>query len=191
MAAGWWQFRGARGVCCCSSTSFSPARVSAPFTLSPRTPALMPCDHPRATLRFRSRLFPHTLTCATHASLSQGHIGARRRAAKPQDGSRQRIDYCYGRLRQPRGSRGLRGAQDALEDAARPHAYARPCESRPRARSLTARSAAQRPRLPPWLRPRLPWPQVRPPSSSQEPFALRSPRPCNRARPARHPGCGA
>jgi len=146
VAVGWWQFSGARGVCCCSSTSFSPAR---------------------------------------------GHIGARRRAAKPQDGSRQRIDYCYGRLHQPRGSRGLRGAQDALEDAARPHASARPCESRPRARSLTARSAAQRPRLPPWLRPRLPWSQTRPPSSSQEPFALRSPRPCYRARPARHPGCGA
>ena len=35
----------------------------------------------------------------------RGIIGARRRAAKPQDGSRQRIDYCYGRLRQPRGSR--------------------------------------------------------------------------------------
>jgi len=52
-----------------------------------------------------------------------------------------------------------------------------PCESRPRARSLAVRSAVQRPRLPPRLRPCLPWLQARPPSSSQEPVALRSARP--------------
>ena len=103
VAASWWHFSGARGVCCCSSTSLSLARVSTPSTLSPRVPAPMPCAHLRATLRFRSRLLPHTLMCATHGSLSQGHICARRRAAKPQDGSRHRIDYCDDRLRQPRG----------------------------------------------------------------------------------------
>jgi len=67
----------------------------------------------------------HTQHCATHASLSQGHIGARRRAAKPQDSSRQRIDYYYGRLRQSRDYRGRRGAQDASVDATRAHARVR------------------------------------------------------------------
>ena len=85
----------------------------------------MPCAHLRATLRFRSRLLPHTLMCATHASLYQVHIGARRRAAKPQDGSRQRIDYYYGRLRQSRDSRGQRGAQDASAGTALAHTHVR------------------------------------------------------------------
>ena len=125
VAAGWWHFSDARGVCCCSSTSLSPARVSTQFTFSPKMPAPMPCAHLRATLRFRSRLLPHTLMCATHASLSQGHIGARRRAAKPQDGSRQRIDYYYGRLRQSRDSRGQRGAQDASAGTALAHTHVR------------------------------------------------------------------
>ena len=125
VAVGWWHFSGTRGVCCCSSTSLSPARVSTASTFSPRMPAPMPCAHLRATLRFRSRLLPHTLMCATHASLSQGHIGARRRAAKPQDGSRQRIDYYYGHLRQSRDSRGQRGAQDASAGTALAHTHVR------------------------------------------------------------------
>ena len=67
----------------------------------------------------------------------------------------------------------------------------RPCESRPGARSLAARSAVQLLPLPPPPRPRLPWPQARPPSPSPDPLALRSARPCDRARPARRPGYGS
>ena len=168
-------------------TSLSPAQVSAPSTPPPMTPVHMPRAHPRANVRFRSRLLPHTLTCATHASLSQGHIGARILAAKPQDGSRQRIDYYYDRLRQSRDSRAARRSGRVGRCGPR----TRPCESRPRARSLAARSAVQRPPLPPPPRPRLPWPRARPPSPSPDPLALRSARPCDRARPACRPGYGA
>eukprot|EP00966_Prymnesium_polylepis_P070020 1627987-Prymnesium_polylepis.1 len=45
-----------------------------------------------------------------------------------------------------------------------------------RARSLTARSAAQRPCLRPWLRPRLPWPQASE-AAQLKPGAICSPQP--------------
>ena len=63
------------------------------------------------------------------------------------------------------------------------------CESRPHSRSLAARSAVQRLPLPPLPRPSHPQQvQQRPPSPSQEPGALRSARPCARARQARRAG---
>jgi hypothetical protein len=60
-----------------------------------------------------------------------------------------------------------------------------PCESRPRACSLAARSAVQWPHLPPPLRPSLLCPQARLPSSRQKQLADCSACPCDRARPAR------
>ena len=110
------------------------------------------------------------------------------RSAKPQLGSRQRTDYCYYRLHPlERVTRSVRcSGRVGRYDPRTP-----PCEGRPRARSLAALSAAQRSCLPQLPRPRLPWPQTRPPSPSREPLALRSARPCNRARPASHRGCGA
>jgi hypothetical protein len=167
-------FSDARGVCCCSSTSLSPARVSTPSTFSPRMPAPMPCAHLRATLRFRSRLLPHTLMCATHASLYSGAY----RCETPRGEAARRLAPAHRLLlRSPppvaRLSRSARRSGRVGRYGPRTH----PCESRPHARSLAARSAVQRPRLPPRLRPCLPWLQARPPSSSQEPVALRSARP--------------
>ena len=97
------------------------------------------CQSPRAELCSPT----HTQHCATHASLSQGHIGARRRAAKPQDSSRQRIDYYYGRLRQSRDYRGRRGAQDASVDATRAHARVRAGLVLARSRSVVEKKTAK------------------------------------------------
>ena len=143
---GGWQFNSARGVCCCSPTSLSPAPVSALSIPHFRTPTQMPCTHPHAKTPFRSGLIMHTLPfpgsyrCKTAAPRSRRRLAAFHRVP----------------LQSP--SRVARLARSARRSGRvgryRPHT--RPCESRPRARSLTARSAAKRRLLPLWLRLRLP-----------------------------------
>ena len=67
----------------------------------------------------------HAHTCVTCLSLSQDHIGARRPRREAADGSRLFIESHYNLLRESRGSRGRRGAQDALVGTALTHARVR------------------------------------------------------------------
>jgi len=72
----------------------------------------------------------HTLTCVTRASLSQVQFDARWPAAKPQDGTRHRLESYFDCLRKSRDSRGRRGAQDASDCVALSHARVRASLSR-------------------------------------------------------------
>lgn len=106
----------ARGVSCSSSSLFSSAQVSAPSTPPPRTPVQMPCPHLRANVRFRSPLFLHMLTVPLTPPFPRAISVRGDSAAKPPDGSRQRIRSHYNNHRESRDSRGRRNAQDASAD---------------------------------------------------------------------------
>ena len=111
------QFSGAQGVSCCSPTSFSSARVSAPFIPHVGTPAQLPRGHLRAKIRSE-----HTLSRkrshAHSSSLPNVQIDARvDREVKLQTAWCQRIEYHYELFREWRGSRGRQGAGDASVDA--------------------------------------------------------------------------
>jgi hypothetical protein len=127
-------------------------------------------------------------TCVTPASLSQVHIDARRSIGEAAAGlapSHRLLLLLPPPLE--RVTRSVRcSGRVGRYDPCTP-----PCEGRPRARSLAALSAAQRSCLPQLPRPRLPWPQTRPPSPSAESLAHRSARPCDRARSTGRMGCGA
>ena len=110
------QLSGARGVSCCSHTSFSSARVSAPFIPRPDTSTPLPCTHHRADFRSgltlsrkrsRARLLP----------LPQEQINSRdEHEVKLQTARRHRLANYYDCLQQGRDSRGRRGAPDASDD---------------------------------------------------------------------------
>ena len=115
--AGDWQFSGARGVSCCSPTSFSSAQVRASFTPHTSTPVPLPCAHQRAEIRSRLT-FCHKRSVRALVSLPQEQIDARGdREVKMQTAWRQRIEYHYDLFREWRGSRGRHGAGDASADA--------------------------------------------------------------------------
>ena len=110
------QLSGARGVSCCSHTSFSSARVSEPFIPRPDTSTPLPCAHHRADFRSgltlsrkrsRARLLP----------LPQEQIDSRdEHEVKLQTARRHRLANYYDCLQQGRDSRGRRGAPDASDD---------------------------------------------------------------------------
>jgi hypothetical protein len=112
-----WQFGGAQGVSCCSHTSFSSSRVSAPFIPHPDTSTQLPCAHHHAD--FRSGLtLSRKRSRARLLSLPQEQIDERdEHEVKPQTARRHRIDYYYDIFREWRGSRGRHGAGDASVDA--------------------------------------------------------------------------
>ena len=111
------QFSGARGVSCCSPTSFSSAQVRASFTPHTSTPVPLPCAHQRAEIRSRLT-FCHKRSVRALVSLPQEQIDARGdREVKMQTAWRQRIEYHYDLFREWRGSRGRHGAGDASADA--------------------------------------------------------------------------
>jgi hypothetical protein len=147
---GGWQFNSARGVCCCSPTSLSPAPVSALSIPHFRTPTQMPCTPKppsvlvlsctRSHLRYLPLPFPGSYRCETAAPRSRRRLAAFHRVPLQSP---------------PRVARLARSARrSGRVGRYRPHT--RPCESRPHARSLTARSAAKRRLLTLWLRLRLP-----------------------------------
>ena len=110
------QFSGARGVSCCSPTSFSSAQVSASFTPHASTPVPLPCAHQRAEIRSGLTLC-HKRSVRALVSLPQEQIDARGdREVKQQTARRQRIEYHYSLFREWRGSRGRQGAPDASTD---------------------------------------------------------------------------
>ena len=111
------QFSGARGVSCCSPTSFSSAQVSASFTPHASTPVPLPCARQRS--KIRSGLpFCHKRSVRALVSLPQEQIDARGdREVHLQTAWRQRIEYYYDLFRGWRGSRGRQGAGDASVDA--------------------------------------------------------------------------
>jgi len=186
--AGDWQFSGARGVSCCSPTSFSSAQVRASFTPHTSTPVPLPCAHQRAEIRSRLT-FCHKRSVRALVSLPQEQIDARGdREVKMQTAWRQRIEYHYDLFREWRGSRGRHGAGDASADASLACARLWACLG----------SACSR--LGRWLgcrlRRRLCGPELsgRCQSGSARARArqVASARaPCDRARPAGHPGRGA
>ena len=110
------QFSGARGLSCCSPTSFSSARVSASFTQHTSTP--VPLPRARQCSKIRSGLpFCHKRSVRALMSLPQEQIEARDdREVKLPTARRQRIEYHYDLLREWRGSRGRHGAGDASVD---------------------------------------------------------------------------
>ena len=111
------QFSGAQGVSCCSPTSFSSARVSAPFTPHTSTPVPLPCAHQRAEIR-SGLTFCHKRSVRALVSLPNVQIDARGdREVHLQTAWRQRIEYYYDLFRGWRGSRGRQGAGDASVDA--------------------------------------------------------------------------
>ena len=111
------QFSGARGVSCCSPTSFSSARVSAPFTPHTSTPVPLPCAHQCAEIR-SGLTFCHKRSVCALVSLPQEQNDARGdREVKLQTAWCQRIEYHYELFRECRGSRGRQGAGDASVDA--------------------------------------------------------------------------
>ena len=111
------QFSGARGVSCCSHTSFSSARVSAPFTPHTSTPVPLPCAHQRAEIR-SGLTFCHKRSVRALVSLPNVQIDARGdREVHLQTAWRQRIEYYSDLFRGWRGSRGRQGAGDASVDA--------------------------------------------------------------------------
>ena len=110
------QFSGARGVSCCSPTSFSSARVSAPFTPHTSTPVPLPCAHQCAEIR-SGLTFCHKRSVCALVSLPQEQNDARgAREVKLQTAWRQRIEYHYDYFREWCGSRGRHGAGDASVD---------------------------------------------------------------------------
>ena len=165
----------AGGVSCCSLTSLSPAQVSAPSTPSP-TQHASPDALSKAA---RQHLLPFS-SSPTHADVCHSCLtfSGAYRCETPRGETARRLAPAHRLLlRSPPPVVRLSRPARRSERVGRCGPRTRPCESRPRARSLAARSAVQRPRLPPRLRPCLPWLQARPPSSSQEPVALRSARP--------------
>ena len=110
------QFSGARGLSCCSPTSFSSARVSASFTQHTSTPVPLPRARQRS--KIRSGLpFCHKRSVRALMSLPQEQIEARDdHEVKLPTARRQRIEYHYDLLREWRGSRGRHGAGDASVD---------------------------------------------------------------------------
>ena len=110
------QFSGARGVSCCSPTSFSSARVSAPFTPHTSTPVPLPCAHQCAEIR-SGLTFCHKRSVCALVSLPQEQNDARGdREVILQTAWRQRIEYHYDYFREWRGSSGRHGAGDASVD---------------------------------------------------------------------------
>lgn len=130
----------ARGVSFSSSSLFSSAQVSAPSTPPPRTLVQMPCPHLRANVRFRSPLFLHMLTVPLTPPFPRAISVRGDNAAKPPDGSRQRIRSHYNNHRESRDSRGRRNAQDASADRPSLRAGMEPA-SYPLARSSLSGSA--------------------------------------------------
>jgi hypothetical protein len=111
------QFSGARGVSCCSPTSFSSARVSAPFTPHTSTPVPLPCAHQCAEIR-SGLTFCHKRSVCALVSLPQEQNDARGVGkVKRQTARRHRINIYDQIPRGLRGSRGRRGAQDASDDS--------------------------------------------------------------------------
>ena len=110
------QCSGARGLSCCSPTSFSSARVSASFTQHTSTPVPLPRARQRS--KIRSGLpFCHKRSVRALMSLPQEQIEARDdREVKLPTARRQRIEYHYDLFREWRGSRGRHGAGDASVD---------------------------------------------------------------------------
>ena len=130
----------------------------------------------------------HTLTCVTRATLSQEHIGV----GRPRGEAERRLYSAHRlHLRFPSPVARLSSLAKRSGRVGRCGPHTHPCESRPRACSLAARSAVQWPHLPPPLRPSLLWPQARLPSSRQKQLADCSACPCDRARPARRRICSA
>jgi hypothetical protein len=111
------QFSGARGVSCCSPTSFSSDRVSAPFTPHTSTPVSLPCaQHQCAEIR-SGLTFCHKRSVCALVSLPQEQNDARGdHEVKLQTAWRQRIEYHYDYFREWCGSRGRHGAGDASVD---------------------------------------------------------------------------
>ena len=90
---GWLASSGARGVCCFYPTPLSPDLVSILSIPHFRTPALTPCAHPHAKIRF-VLIFSYTRSLALYlCSLSQEYIDARRPRREAADGSRHCIEY--------------------------------------------------------------------------------------------------
>ena len=110
------QFSGARGLSCCSPTSFSSARVSASFTPHISMPVPLPCAYQRAEIRTGLTVC-HKRSVRALMSLPQEQIEARDdREVKLPTARRQRIEYHYDLFREWRGSRGRHGAGDASVD---------------------------------------------------------------------------
>jgi hypothetical protein len=154
--------------------------------------AMHPTTHSTSpdALRKPARQYPlpfsscptHTLTCVTRATLSQEHIGV----GRPRGEAERRLYSAHRlHLRFPSPVARLSSLAKRSGRVGRCGPHTHPCESRPRACSLAARSAVQWLELLPPPRPSLPWPQARPPSSRQKPVAGCSACPCDRARPAR------
>jgi hypothetical protein len=139
--------------------------VSAPSTPPLSALVQMSCTHPHTKFHLRSCLFLHTLLMRHFCLPFPGHIGARRSRCRgsikstPAHGLTLRVPSRLSRSVRRTGRAGRCG----------PHTHT--CESRPRACSLTARSAVQWLQLLPPPRPSLPWPQARPPSSRQKQLA--------------------
>ena len=178
------QFSGARGLSCCSPTSFSSARVSASFTQHTSTPVPLPRARQRS--KIRSGLpFCHKRSVRALMSLPQEQIEARDdREVKLPTARRQRIEYHYDLLREWRGSRGRHGAGDASVDASLACARLWACLG-------SARPTARLPPPPPPLRPCTQWPLLERRHPRQRASSSVSARPCGRARPAGHPGRSA
>ena len=164
--AGDLQFSGARGVSCCSPTSFSSAQVSASFTPHASTPVPLPCARQRS--KIRSGLpFCHKRSVRALVSLPQEQIEARddREVKLPTPrrlgasaSSTTTISSAVARL-----SRSAR----RWRRVGRCEPRVRPSVGMPRLGPLAAQSAARLPLLPPPLWAHTPWLLIEPPSSSQ------------------------
>ena len=125
------------------------------------------------------------LTCAHPVRSAGANRCARRARGEAADGSaspHQRfLQYA------PKVARLSRSAGRSRR-VGRYNRAVRPAVGWPRRGSLAARSTARLPLLPPPLRPRPLWPLAEPPSSRQSASSSFSTRPCDRDRPAGHPG---
>jgi hypothetical protein len=179
---GWLASSGARGVCRFFSyfAFIRPGEYSIHPTLQDTSPDAL--RSPARQNPLRSDLLMHTLTCVI---LVLPFPGVHRCEAAATRSCRRLASLHRVLLALP--PRVARLARSARRSGCvgRCSPRTRPCESRPRARSLATRSAAH---WPCWLpRPRsgLPGSQARPPSLSREPSAVCHARPCDCARPAR------
>jgi hypothetical protein len=178
----WLASSGARGVCrFIPYFAFTrPSEYSIHPTLQDTSPDALRSPARQNPLRYH--LLMHTLTCVILVLPFPGVHRCEAAATR----SRRRLASSHRVLLAlpPRVARAARTARCARR-VSRCSPRTRPCESRPRARSLATCSAAH---WPCWLpRPRsgLPGSQARPPSICREPSAVRHARPCDCARPAR------